>query len=96
MTYDGRRIEFPTPKSRSLCNPTFSRERRFMQYYIDQKKTNVVVGPSTYHSLEAVLNIVQRPCAVKYVKFIIDNIETFISCKRLFRGIYYGRSTISV
>ena len=64
VTYDGRRIKFPVIKR---GNTTFSKEPRFMQYYFDQKKTNVIIGPTTYDTSHCFSTILRKPCAIIYV-----------------------------
>ena len=64
VTYDGRKAKFPSIKS---AKSTFSKERRFMQYFFDQKKTNVVLGPGTYDAPRNVSAMLKKPCAVLYV-----------------------------
>ena len=70
VTYDGRRTVFPHPKPQRSPKPTFPKERRFMQYYIDEKRTNVVVGPATYETANISLKDTKGPCSVLYVIFI--------------------------
>ena len=60
-------MNFPQPKSKLSLRPTFSRERRFMQYTINARRTGVVIGPATYNFSQCVLQKTRKPCLVAYV-----------------------------
>lgn len=64
VTYDGRKAQFPSIKTNKS---SFTRERRFQQYWINEKRSNVVIGPATYNPLPSLLAIAKKPCLALYV-----------------------------
>ena len=76
-------MNFLPPKSKVITRPTFSRERRFIQYITDAKRTTVVVGPGTYNFAQYALQKTRNPCLVSYVILFIFT-ERFLSCQNWF------------
>ena len=64
VTYDGRKAKFLSIK---VNKSNFPKEKRFSLYSINEKRTNVVLAPTTYNPLPSLLSITKRPCIVLYV-----------------------------
>lgn len=87
VTYDGRRAKFPSIKT---AKSNFSKERRFLLYLINEKRTNVVLGPTTYDPLPNLLSITKKPCLTLYVT-LKENVETKFLYESKIRGLYNDR-----
>ena len=61
-----------------------------MQYTINARRSNVVIGPGTYNGTQYSLLKTRKPCLVTYVIYLYK-IETLISCKDGIAGIYNGK-----
>lgn len=75
MTYDGRKLHFPIAKPQELYKATFPRERRFMGYYLTEKRSNAAVGPTTYSPSNYIEKYRKIPCLVTLVVCYWHSIE---------------------
>ena len=68
MTKIGGRLNFLDPKNISKIpkRQTFSRDGRFSYYKERQNVTGTLVGPGTYNEDEKKMNLLKKPCHVKY------------------------------
>ena len=67
VTYDGRKLNFLNPKPSTIRISTFPKERRFMEYLINEKRNNILVSPTSYNPNSNILNNSKFPCLVSYV-----------------------------
>ena len=69
--------QFPMAKPKSNCKSTIPKERRFMQYYFNEKCTNTLLGPTTYDFSNFASKNYKIPCFAAYVFFyLIDRSQT--------------------
>ena len=88
LMYNGQKACFPLINTKQNYRPNFNREKRFYQYSLDAKRTNVVVSPATYDFSEYALRNTRGKCLVSPLDLILI-VETFMPCKNCINRLCY-------